>query len=201
MWHHEGMVLWFTGLPASGKTTLANLLVSRIQAGTAKVQVMDGDVIRRMKGEKIGYTREERIRHIRQVGQVARELKEQGVIGIVAVISPYREVRQAVIQEIGAVEIFVDAALEVCKQRDPKGLYAKALRGEIKNFTGIDDPYEPPLFPDIHLPTAVETPEECVDRVLEYLWLQRLLIYREDAKSSSASGESEMAPSDDIRQP
>lgn len=186
MWNHEGMILWLTGLPAAGKTTVANLLKGRLKAGKAKVKVMDGDVIRRINGGKIGYTREERIRHIMKVGHVARELKEKGFICIVAVISPYQEVRQAVINRVGAVEIFVDASIEVCKQRDPKGLYAKALRGEIKNFTGIDDPYESPAQPEIHLLTGMENPEESVDRVMQYLQQHQIIMARESSYSEAA---------------
>jgi adenylylsulfate kinase len=172
---HEGMILWLTGLPAAGKTTLATMLFERLKVVNGKVQIMDGDVIRSMNQRKIGYTREERIKHVIQVGRTARGWKEQGFICIVAVISPYREVRQEVIKEIGAIELFVDAPLSICKRRDPKGLYEKALRGEIKNFTGIDDPYDPPLAPDVHLHTDIETPEECVSRVIEYLLLERLI--------------------------
>jgi adenylylsulfate kinase-like enzyme len=104
----------------------------------------------------------------------------------VAVISPYREVRQKVIKEVGAIEIFVDAPLAICKRRDPKGLYVRALRGEIKNFTGIDDPYDPPLAPDIHLHTDVETPEESVKRIMEYLLLERLIMVRESSYQDTA---------------
>jgi adenylylsulfate kinase len=170
------MILWLTGLPAAGKTTLATILFERLKFVNGKVQIMDGDVIRSMNPKKIGYTREERIKHIVQVGRTARLWKEQGFICIVAVISPYREIRQKVIKEIGAIELFVDAPLAICKERDPKGLYKRALRGEIKYFTGIDDPYDRPLAPDIHLHTDVETPEESVNRVIEYLIVERLIM-------------------------
>ena len=175
MKNDKGLILWFTGLPAAGKTTIAASVCDRLTTNNNNVYLLDGDVIRRDKKNSVGFQREDRINHISQVGQRALAIKEQGAICIVAVIAPYREVRDSVLKEIGAIEIFVDAPLEVCINRDPKGLYQRALRNEIKNFTGIDDPYEPPLFPDIHLPTDQETPEESVERVMEYLYARRML--------------------------
>jgi adenylylsulfate kinase len=177
---HNGMILWLTGLPAAGKTTIANLLSARLQAEGATVHVLDGDVIRQMHLARLGFSREERITHILQVSNTAMMLKEQGLICIVALIAPYLEIRQAVMKMTGAIEIFVDAPLETCRQRDPKGLYSRAMRGEIKNFTGIDDPYDPPLTPDIHLHTERETPEESTGRVLEYLQIQGYFHFQEE---------------------
>lgn len=166
---HEGMILWFTGLPAAGKTTVSTGLYQRLKAQGAKVHLLDGDAIREMNCGRLGFTREDRITHMMQVGNMACMLKDHGVLCLIAIISPYREVRTAVIKKIGALEIFVDAPLAVCQSRDPKGLYARALRGEIKNFTGIDDPYEAPEAAGIHLRTDQESPEACVERVAQYL--------------------------------
>jgi adenylyl-sulfate kinase len=170
----NGIILWFTGLPAAGKTTIATMSYERLKGNGAEVHLLDGDIIRQMSGEKLGYSPKDRIHHIGRVGQRALRLKENGGICIVALIAPYREVRSSVLKAIGAIEIFVDAPLPVCIARDPKGLYARAQRGEITNFTGIDDPYEPPLNPDLHLYTDIESPEESTARVMEYLGARRL---------------------------
>ena len=175
---HNGMILWLTGVPAAGKTTIANLLGERLQAEGAKVHVLDGDVIRRLNQGRLGFSREERITHIIQVSNTTLMLKERGIICIVAMIAPYREIRQAILKKTGAIEIFVEASLETCRARDPKGLYSLAARGEIKNFTGIDDPYDPPLTPDIHLHTERETPEESAGRVLAHLQLRGYLDFQ-----------------------
>jgi adenylylsulfate kinase len=169
MINYGGMIIWITGLPGAGKTTVATKVCERLKAAGAKVQLLDGDVIRELNNGRIGFSREDRITHMIQVGNTAKILKQLGIICIVALIAPYREVRRKVLQKIGAMEIFVDAPLEVCKTRDPKGLYVKAARGEIKNFTGIDDPYEPPLTPQVHLHTDLESPDESSGRVYQYL--------------------------------
>lgn len=180
---NNGIILWFTGLPAAGKTTIATLSYERLTKAGKGVSLLDGDMIRKIKKDIIGYSREDRISHIAAVGQSALEITKRGHICIVAVIAPYREARDAVLKEIGAIEIFVDAPLDVCKSRDPKGLYRRALCGEIKNFTGIDDPYEAPSSPDIHLRTDVESPEECTERVLDYLFGRGLLGLEEESQS------------------
>jgi adenylyl-sulfate kinase len=169
MQNNKGIILWFTGLPAAGKTTVASRVYQRLKKNGANVHLLDGDVVRKMHPRPLGFSREERISHLREVGNTALKLKEAGGLCIVAIIAPYREDRDVVFQRIGAVEIFVDAKLEVCIARDPKGLYARALKGEILNFTGISDPYDPPLTPVIHLHTDTESPEESTRRVLKYL--------------------------------
>jgi adenylyl-sulfate kinase len=171
MLHHDGMILWLTGLPASGKTTVASLVSERLKDLGARVQLLDGDVIRALNNGKIGFSREERIKHVTHVGTVAQSMKDRGIICIVAMIAPYAELRKSVFDSIGVIEIFVDAPLEVCQTRDPKGLYAMAVKGKIKNFTGMDDPYEPPGTPHIHLHTDLESPEESCDKVYAYLCL------------------------------
>lgn len=175
MLEHEGMILWLTGLPAAGKTTVASKLSEVLKMAGAQVYLLDGDVIRALNNNRLGFSREERITHMIQVGNTARMLKECGKICVVALISPYREIRQEIIRQIGAIEIFVDAPLEVCQSRDPKGLYALALSGGIKNFTGIDDPYEAPVAPQVHLQTQQESPEESAQRVLAYLQIRGLV--------------------------
>lgn len=182
--NYDGMILWFTGLPGAGKTTVATKVCKRLKAEGATVQLLDGDVIRSLNNDRIGFSREDRTTHMMQVGNAAKIIKDLGVICIVALISPYREVRRAVLEKIGGIEIFVDAPLEVCKTRDPKGLYARALRGEIKNFTGIDDPYEPPLAPQIHLHTDRESAEESSDQVYQFLQVRGLI----DEQAESLNG-------------
>jgi adenylylsulfate kinase len=169
MLKHCGNVIWLTGLPASGKTSIANALSQRLKAGGARVQVLDGDAIRALNSGKIGFTREDRDKHVLQVANTAKMLGGHGIFTIVALIAPYRSTRDTVIKKIGALEVFIDAPLEVCKARDPKGLYARALRGEIRNFTGIDDPYEPPLRPDLHLRTDLESLDESCERLFTFL--------------------------------
>ncbi len=169
MFEHSGNIIWLTGLPASGKTSIANALCQRLKAGGARVQVLDGDIIRAMTGGAIGFSREDRAKHVMQVANAAKMLADHGIISIIAVIAPFRDIREAVVKRIGALEIFIDAAVEVCKTRDPKGLYARALRGEISNFTGVDDPYEPPLSPDLHLRTDQESMGESSERLFNFL--------------------------------
>jgi adenylylsulfate kinase len=169
MFEHGGNIIWLTGLPASGKTTIANALYQRLTAGGAKVQVLDGDIIRAMTCGTIGYTKEERAKHVLQVANTAKMLADHGIIAIIAVIAPYRDIRDAVLKRVGALEIFVDSPIEVCQARDPKGLYARALRGEIHNFTGVNDPYDPPLAPDLHLHTDQESLEESCERLFDFL--------------------------------
>jgi len=169
MLKHSGSIIWLTGLPASGKTTIASALYRRLKKGGAKLQVLDGDVIRALNAGTIGFTREDRDRHVLQVANTAKMFADHGIISIVALIAPYRDTREAALKKIGGLEIFVDAPIEVCKARDPKGLYAKALRGQISNFTGIDDPYEPPLTPDLHLRTELESEEESCERLFDFL--------------------------------
>ena len=175
MLEHSGNIIWLTGLPASGKTTIASALSQRLKEGGANVQVLDGDVIRAMTCGTIGYTREEREKHVLQVANAAKMLADHGIICIVAVIAPYRDIRDAVLKRIGALEIFIDAPVKVCQARDPKGLYGRALRGEISDFTGVDAPYEQPLAPDLHLRTDQESMEESCERLFNFLCYRGLV--------------------------
>ena len=179
----KGFTLWFTGLSGSGKTTLSSLLHHRLQEmGITSVEVLDGDVVRTHLSKGLGFSKQDRDTNIRRIGWVAQLLTKHGIPNLVAAISPYRGVREEVremVEGVGGkdsfIEVFVDCPVDVCERRDAKGLYAKARRGEIKNFTGIDDPYEPPLNPELHLKTDSATPEECVERILEHLIAKGLL--------------------------
>ena len=161
--------LWLTGLPGAGKSTIANLLEKRLFAAGRHAYVLDGDNIRLGLNRDLGFSEADRIENIRRVSEVARLLVDAGIIVIVAFISPYRAEREAARSRFDPgefFEIFVDAPLEECERRDPKGLYAKARRGELKNFTGIDSAYEAPLTPDVRLDTTTSSAEGCVDQIL-----------------------------------
>jgi adenylylsulfate kinase len=174
-----GVTVWFTGLSGVGKTTISRTLANKLKSYGYKVETLDGDVVRQNLTKGLGFSKEDRDENIRRIGFVAELLTRNQVIVLVAVISPYQEVRQEVRERIGNfVEVYANAPLEVCEQRDVKGLYKKARAGEIKNFTGIDDPYEPPISPEVECRTDVETQEESVSKVfaklqeLGYLGLQ-----------------------------
>jgi adenylyl-sulfate kinase len=166
--HHAGCTVWFTGLSGAGKSTLANLIEKELRARGLRVEVLDGDVIRTHLSKGLGFSKADRDTNIRRIGWVCEVLSRNGVVAIAAAISPYREIRDEVRGKIGRfVEVHVSAPIEVLAERDVKGLYKKALAGEIKNFTGIDDPYEPPLNPEVVCYTDDrETPEESAAKVL-----------------------------------
>lgn len=168
-----GFVLWMTGLPGSGKSTLAQLASKRLVEEYGRlVEVLDGDEVRKGLSGDLGFSREEREEHAHRVSYVAKLLARNEVVAIVSLISPYRSSREKAKEVIGPerfVETYVKAPLEVCEARDPKGLYAKARRGEISNMTGIQDPYEEPLSPDLSIDTSVSTPEQSADDLLNGL--------------------------------
>ncbi len=174
----RGFVLWMTGLPGSGKSTLAGLVKRWLEEEYGRyVEVLDGDEVRKGLSSDLGLSREDREEHARRVSYLAKVLARNGVVSIVALISPYISSRQKAKELIGAadfVEVFVKASLEKCEQRDPKGLYAKARRGGISNMTGIQDPYEEPLSPDIIVDTEIGSPEESAGILIESLqrWLR-----------------------------
>ncbi|HEX6288314.1 MAG TPA: bifunctional sulfate adenylyltransferase/adenylylsulfate kinase [Herpetosiphonaceae bacterium] len=170
--HRQGVCLWFTGLSGAGKSTTADILTVLLLERGRQVTVLDGDVVRTHLSKGLGFNRDDRDTNVRRIGFVAAEIARHGGIAICAAVSPYRAARNDVRQMVGSdqfVEIFVDTPLEVCEERDTKGMYAKARRGEIKEFTGIDDPYEPPLQPEIVLETVRCTPEQNARDVLQYL--------------------------------
>ena len=165
-----GFTLWLTGLSGSGKSTLARELEPILRERFGKVEVLDGDVVRTNLSQGLGFSKEDRDTNIRRIGFVAHLLTRNGVPVIVAAISPYRAVRDEVRRQIGDfVEVHVDCSLEELTRRDVKGLYAKALRGEIAHFTGISDPYEPPLDPHVVVHSDRETVSESVDKILTRL--------------------------------
>jgi sulfate adenylyltransferase len=180
--HRQGVCVWFTGLPCSGKSTTAEILTILLQAHGRQVTLLDGDVVRTHLSKGLGFSKEDRDTNVRRVGFVASEIVRHGGVVICAMVSPYRVTRNEVRTMVGPdrfVEVFVDTPLEVCVQRDTKGLYAKARRGEIKDFTGVDDPYEPPRHPEIRLDTVHHTPEENARRILDYL-IERGFVRAED---------------------
>jgi len=167
----KGFTIWFTGLSGSGKTTLSKRLESELRRrGILKVELLDGDVIRTHLSEGLGFSKEDRDANIKRIGFVCKLLSRNGVVAIAAAISPYREIRDFNRKEIGdLVEVYCICPLEICVRRDVKGLYRKALAGEIKNYTGVDDPYEEPLKPEVTLETDRETPEQSVMKIIQKL--------------------------------
>jgi len=154
---HKGFTLWFTGLSGSGKSTLSERIHNRLIAAGAKVELLDGDEVRTHLSKGLGFSKEDRDTNVRRIGFVAELLSRNGVIAITAAISPYRDTREAVRVRIGEfVEIFMDCPIPVLAERDVKGLYKKALAGEIPHFTGVSDPYEAPLTPDLRVDSSTE---------------------------------------------
>ena len=167
----NGFCLWFTGLSGSGKTTITTLLVKELRRRGSKLEVLDGDIVRENLSKGLGFSKEDRDTNIRRIAFVADLLSRNGVPVITAAISPYRDIRDEARQKMDGrfIEIYTKAPLEVCEERDVKGLYAKARAGEIKEFTGISDPYEPPEDPEIVIETDKQSPEESAQQILDYL--------------------------------
>lgn len=166
----RGVTVWFTGLSGAGKTTITTALIEKLKANDYPVEILDGDIVRENLTKGLGFSKADRDTNIRRIGFVANLLTRHGVIVLVSAISPYRDIREEVKQKIGDfVEVFVNAPLSVCEDRDVKGLYKRARSGEIKSFTGIDDPYEPPLNPEVECRTDLETLEESVNKVWQKL--------------------------------
>ena len=166
----RGAVIWFTGLSGSGKTTIAHQVEETLLESGVPVEILDGDVVRENLSKGLGFSKEDRDINIRRIAFVAHLLQRNGVFVITAAISPYRAIREearAMIKDF--VEVYAEAPLEVCEERDVKGLYAKARAGEIKGFTGVDDPYEPPPRPEVTCKTDQETVEESAQKVIDKL--------------------------------
>jgi adenylyl-sulfate kinase len=165
-----GFTLWFTGLSGAGKTTLARLIETELKTRGHNVEVLDGDIIRTNLSKGLGFSKEDRDTNIRRIGFVCNLLSRNNVVAIAAAISPYREVRDEVRRSIGSfVEVYVKCPIAVLSERDVKGLYKKALAGEVKNFTGVDDPYEEPLSPEVIVETDKQRPQESASHIVARL--------------------------------
>ena len=169
---HRGVTLWFTGLSAAGKSTLAVATEAALFAGGCRTYILDGDNIRHGLNKNLGFSPEDRSENIRRIGEVARLFTDCGIMTLTAFISPYRKDRdmvRALYQAGDFIEVFVDCPLSICEQRDPKGMYQKARAGQIRDFTGVDAPYEPPLSPEIHLDTGTHDVSACVALITDFL--------------------------------
>jgi adenylyl-sulfate kinase len=163
---HKGFTLWFTGMSGAGKSTISERVYARLKELGAKVELLDGDVVRTHLSKGLGFSKEDRDTNIRRIGFVCELLSRNGVIAIAAAISPYREVRNEVRSKIEHfIEVYVQCPIEVLAQRDVKGLYKRAMAGEIESFTGLSDPYEPPLNPEVTIDSSRESLDESVEKV------------------------------------
>lgn len=179
---HKGFILWFTGLSGAGKSTISERLLAEFRSRGYKTELLDGDVVRTHLSKGLGFSKEDRDTNIRRIGFVADLLARNGVIAITAAISPYREIRDEIRRQTDEfVEVYCECPIEVLAERDVKGLYKKALAGEIQNFTGISDPYEPPENPEVVVRTDRETVEESTQKILEYLASRGLIDGRQPA--------------------
>lgn len=174
--HHEGAVMWFTGLSGAGKTTTARHLAEQLKSMGCRVEMLDGDELRETICKGLGFSKEDRMENIRRIVYVSKLLARNGVFVLVSAITPYLEMREHARAEIERyVEIFVDCPLSECERRDVKGLYAKARRQEIQRFTGISDPYETPVHPEITIDTATHSIEANTAQILNWLETAGLL--------------------------
>jgi adenylyl-sulfate kinase len=186
----KGFTLWFTGLSGAGKTTISEHLAKELAQRHSKLEILDGDIVRENLSKGLGFSKEDRDTNIRRIAFVADLLSRNGVPVITAAISPYRELRDEARELMGDrfVEAHVKASVEVCAERDTKGLYKKAFAGEIKEFTGVSDPYEPPLDPELTLDTENESPEESAEKILVYLEERNLIPAAQRAGVGGNSG-------------
>jgi adenylylsulfate kinase len=166
---HRSFLIWFTGLSGSGKSTIANLLEKRLHQLNIHTYSLDGDNLRRGLNKNLAFSKEDRNENLRRTAEVAKLFIDAGVVVIAAFISPYIKTREEIKEIVGAdnyIEVYVNTALEVCEERDIKGLYKKARKGEIKNFTGVSSPYEPPVNPTIEIKTPLDSPQAAVDKIM-----------------------------------
>ncbi|WP_457567782.1 adenylyl-sulfate kinase [Desulfurobacterium sp.] len=178
MKRHKSFILWFTGLSGSGKSTLSHRVEERLYEMGVHTYVLDGDNVRMGLNSDLGFSEEDRRENIRRIGEVAKLFVDAGIVVLTAFISPYRRDRDFVrrlVNEGDFIEVYVKCPLEVCERRDPKGLYKKARAGIIKNFTGIDDPYEEPLNPEIVVETDKASLDECTEKIISYLVDKKLI--------------------------
>jgi bifunctional enzyme CysN/CysC len=165
-------VLWFTGLSGAGKSTIANLVEKKLHSLKRHTYLLDGDNVRHGLNKDLGFSEADRVENMRRIAEVAKLMVDAGLIVITSFISPFRNERhmaRSLFADGEFIEVFVDTPMAVAEERDPKGLYGKARRGEVKNFTGIDSPYEPPENPELRIDTTVESPEQSAERVVAYL--------------------------------
>ncbi|MEO8884663.1 MAG: adenylyl-sulfate kinase [Mucilaginibacter sp.] len=170
--NNRAFTLWFTGLSSSGKSTIAAELEAQLFAKGYRTYILDGDNTRLGVNSDLSFSKNDRTENIRRVAQISKLFNDAGIIVIASFISPFKNDRNGarnIIGEDSFIEVFIDSSLEVCKKRDPKGLYKQALAGKIKDFTGIDSPYEAPASPDIHLHTDATLPDECVKTIIDWL--------------------------------
>lgn len=176
MTEQQGFTLWMTGLSGAGKTTIAKIVEAELKNRGLKIERLDGDVVRQSLTRDLGFSKEDRDKNIERVSFVAKLLSRNGVGVIACFISPYQAVRDLVRAETtNFIEVFIDAPLDVCIQRDVKGMYAKAIAGDIPNFTGVSDPYEPPAKPDIIIHTDQETADESAAHIIDYLEARKFI--------------------------
>lgn len=167
---NEGFTIWFTGLTGAGKTTIAKLVAQELRKRGKKVEILDGDEVRKYLSDGLGFTKEDRDRNVLRIGYVCKLLSRNGIVAIGAAVSPYRDTREKLKEELeDFVEIYVRCPLKVCEQRDYKGIYRAFREGKISRVSGLDDPYEEPESPDVILDTAQNTPEECLSTVMRTL--------------------------------
>ncbi|HID93746.1 MAG TPA: adenylyl-sulfate kinase [bacterium (Candidatus Stahlbacteria)] len=170
--NQRGLTVWFTGLSSAGKSTLARMLEERLLERGMKVEVLDGDVVRNHLSKGLGFSKEDRDTNVRRIGFVCKLLSRNGIVAIAAAVSPYREIRDELRGEISDfVEVYVKCPLEELIRRNKNGLYQRALKGELKNLAGVDDPYEEPLRPEVIVETHKESPEESIQKILKTLEL------------------------------
>ncbi|MBC8232491.1 adenylyl-sulfate kinase [bacterium] len=187
---NNGFTIWFTGLPCSGKTSVSEIVAQELLERGLNVEILDGDVVRQNLSKELGFSKQDRDRHIRRIGFVSKLLSRNGVAVIAAFVSPYLAIRDELRQDIeNFVEVYVKCPVEICMERDVKGMYKKALAGEIKNFTGISDPYEEPEYPEVVIETDKETPEESAQKVLDTLEEFGYIPQAEDATYSEEEEE------------
>ena len=181
MAEQQGYTLWFTGLSGAGKTTISHIVAEELTSRGSKLEILDGDVVRENLSKGLGFSKEDRDTNIRRIAFVADLLSRNGVPVITAAISPYREIRDEAREMMGDrfIEVYIEASVDACAERDVKGLYEKAFAGEIKEFTGVSDPYEEPLNPELTLKTEEEEPEESAAKLIAYLEEKGLLAPKE----------------------
>ena len=173
----KGFTLWFTGLSGAGKSTISELVSTEIKARGSRLEILDGDIVRENLSKGLGFSKEDRDTNIRRIAFVADLLSRNGTPVITAAISPYREIRDEAREMMGDrfIEVYIEASVDACAERDVKGLYAKAFSGEIKEFTGVSDPYEPPENPEVRLKTEEQEPAESAAQLITYLEERELI--------------------------